>query len=974
MMNQVPFTGREHELQTLIHMWQLASTGAGPQVITIIGETGTGKTRLVHELYHHITRHPQWDPAEFNYWPDAFQTPQTQLHVNPDFTNHTPKGPPLFFWSGLRWPDPMQRNTVPDVALVLLRHQLITFAQRNAELQPTWKRTLQELVQNTKSQFTWQSAISLVADSLFPLGGVITSILIPTVSTLRKNQSVPELSELIFTLFREWFQQSSPLPIVLWLDDAQWMDAASRAFFAALVTMAQQYQWKLFIVATHWPTEWNQTTPQETFLKAYSTIHLAKPLAAHLATIITSQFPGLNAAHVQLFVEKTDGNYLTLVENIGELYDGAAEYFEGGDPTRTLLNEAITVINQWESTREKRIAQRFAAFDRAIQNVLARAARIGIGTRFCIDVLNRFAHRQNIRDINTLIATCINPLEVISSDTRHFYEFRQRDYVTVAHKIFDSRLRTREETQLLNALDEELIVVIDKLYGQRITSTTTHDETITSYPPNDTLLFAKLALQRFPVDNLSYFQALVILLGSYAEQHQWNAIRTIHEQIPPQSWVIWIQQIQMIKPFEIMAQAYWQSGDIHTAGQIYTYLRDYFVHAHPSVIEASNIDAITNIYTKIINYAIWSGNSHGGLHDCERLLEFLTTHHTDFVDHTRYIYYQALTHTDMFYLTNSLNIPHRYDTIWHALNYARMLVHQQPTIVHQQLLRRALIYTGWLDDMLNEPIYQEVLHLSQHIYAHTQHPDDLEDLIIAYEYITRIHIHQHAYDAAQQNCQIHTDLARTLVAQRQSPDDYKRLEMAYRYAAQIAAQTAHPTQALLHWGNALALAQHILEQRQSIFDLMDIAVVNWHIGTLHSDMHSYVEAIPYLHDASAMYARMLSIKCSLGLLNRYIQCVVTLGGYRHLIGDYATLINTLPEAIDTYQSYMPHIHNQIATLTPRVVEIHLWLIHAATVTQHNEMIGTAQQRLDDFLQLLVQQSVDIAPFLQAMDAFKMKYN
>jgi hypothetical protein len=972
-MSTLAFTGRTDELLKLIDMWQLATTKNEPEIITLIGDSGSGKTRLVQEFYHYIARHQQWNPAEFNYWPDAFQTPQTQLHVNPDFTNHTPKGPPLFFWSGLRWSDPMQRNTVPDAALVLLRHQLITFAQRSTELQPTWKRTLQELLHNTKSQFTWQSAIGLVADSLFPLGGVITSVLIPTMSTLRKDQVVPQLPELILTLFRAWFQQSSPLPIVLWLDDAQWMDAEARVFFAELATMAQQHKWAILFVATYWPAEWNHTTAQEIFLKKFPVIHLSKPPVAQLATIITSQFPGLKTEQIQLLIEKTDGNYLTLVENIGELHAGAEEYFHAGDTKNALLDEAIMVIHQWESTRAKRAAQRFAAFDRAIQNVLARAARIGIGTRFCINVLIRFAQLQNIRDINTLIDACITPLAVIHTDTPYFYEFRERDYVTVAYKIFDNRLRTREEAQLLVALDEELMIVIDALYRQRMTPMTANQDAIIDYHPNDIILFAQLAMQRIPMTHDTYFHALVVLLDCHMQHYQWSAIRAIHQQLSTPSWLTWIQQIHTIKPFEIIATAFWMSGHIDTAGKIYVCLRDYFVCLHPTTISTSNIDAIANIYTEVINYSGWNGNSQVGVHDCESMLEFLHTHHTCFSDQTRYIYYQALTHTNLFYFMNSLNSAHRNSSIEQALHYARMLVQQHPTILHQQLLRRALMYTGWLDDMLNEPIYQEVLHISEYIYANTSHPDDLEDLIIAHEYITRIRIHQKQYAEAHQSCQVHTDLAHTLVSQRQSPDDYKRLEMAYRYAAQIAEQTSQPRQALALWGEALTIAQHIIEQRQAVFDIHDIAVINWHIGLLHKDLRSFTDAILHLSDATAMYARVLAIECRLGFLNRYIQCVVMLGSCYHQVGHYSAMMTMLPQCIDTCQSHMPHIQNQLATLTPRVVEIHLWLIYAAAVTKQETLAHTEQQRLISLLQWLSQQTVDISPFQQHIDQFMVTY-
>jgi len=49
-----PFVGREDELRSLLTRWQRACEGQG-QVITIIGEAGIGKSRLVRRFHEQIT-------------------------------------------------------------------------------------------------------------------------------------------------------------------------------------------------------------------------------------------------------------------------------------------------------------------------------------------------------------------------------------------------------------------------------------------------------------------------------------------------------------------------------------------------------------------------------------------------------------------------------------------------------------------------------------------------------------------------------------------------------------------------------------------------------------------------------------------------------------------------------------------------------------------------------------------------------
>jgi tetratricopeptide (TPR) repeat protein len=969
-MKPIPFTGRDTELQHIVYLWETATQHKHPQVVTLIGETGVGKTRLVHEFYHYLTRNPRWDPPEFNYWPNAFQTPFTQLDVNPSFSNHIPHGPPLFFWAGLRWSDPQQRNSIPDASLVFLRYQLIEFAKRSTEYQPVWKQTIREFITQTKTQLTWQNAASIVADSLVPLGGVILNILLPTLATFQSTKPATQLSDLILHLCREWFRQPAPLPMVLLLDDAQWMDDETCQFFAKLIDNAQQYHWPVLVIATYWPKEWLETDPQTTFLKQHQSLVLEKAPKNDLQTIIVSQFPNLKINQMQLLIEKSDGNHLTLIENIGELFDGASEYFPNGNTSAPMNEHAIKIIHTWESKREKRIAQRFEQFDRAIQNMLARAARIGIGTRFFINVINRFASNHNIHDVTTLLNKCISPLAVLHSDTSYVYEFRERDYFVAAYKIFKQRLQTQEEAQLLAALDTELIEIMQHMYDDSIA----HDESIhesnVHYTSLDIELFAQLAMQRFASTHPTYFQTLVVICHTYATHYQWQQLRTLYAHMPTIDWHERIQYVTNSKPFMIIADALWMCGHIQTAGTMYEYLLAASLKQLEYAHDSTHITHIAHIYNKVIDFCIWHGNTRDGLAITHRAREFITSHEHDFHEHATYTYYIALTQVNMFYFMHTLDMPGTHDIIQPTVTQMRALVAHAPSIPHQRLLNRALIYLGWLDNKHNRTVYDEVLQLSQQIYAQTHDPDDLETLIIAHEYITSILIHHHQYTEAQQNCQQHRMLANDLIHIRQSPDDYKRYEMALRYAAKIAEELHDHDQAMAYWQEALVYANRIISLRESIFDLHDIAVINDAIGMLYDQQHAYAEAIPHVRNAYEMYKRLLEKENTTYRINKFIACAVRLGVCLYATQSFIAVIDCLTDTVNQYRSYQAMLPDTTTTITPEMIAIHVLLAHTYMAVAQPVDAQMQEQYIEQLIATQQQHNRNTGDLIQARETWK----
>jgi tetratricopeptide (TPR) repeat protein len=272
--------------------------------------------------------------------------------------------------------------------------------------------------------------------------------------------------------------------------------------------------------------------------------------------------------------------------------------------------------------------------------------------------------------------------------------------------------------------------------------------------------------------------------------------------------------------------------------------------------------------------------------------------------------------------------------------------------------------------MLNHAVYDEVLQLSQQIYAQTHDPDDLETLIIAHEYITRILIHHHQYTEAQQNCQQHRMLAHDLIYIRQSPDDYKRYEMALRYAAQIAEKLHDHDQAIAHWKEALVYANRIISLRESIFDLHDIAVINDAIGTLYDQQHAYAEAIPYVRNAYEMYKRLLEKENTTYRINKFIACAVRLGVCLYATQSFTAVIDCLTDTVNQYRRYQAVLPDTTATITPEIIAIHVLLTRAYMEIAQPGDAQMQEQYIEQLIVTQQQHNLDTSALIQAYDTWK----
>ena len=290
------FVGREHELARLRSLLlscapSLESPPVGraarPALVVLLGDSGQGKSRLVQEFYRRIACAPSQgglDPDD--YWPDAFADPEhCSKVVNPDMpVGHTAGKVPPFIWWGVRWQEPavggapsqVQLTTpayldqldvhregckrrvekllrlagrglklassslvpgLPDLPFVELVRQAIDKGSASIDLAKS-ARGVGEAVRNWREGHDAARGVARRRNSaLGRVRTVLTGIVKP-----------PALGPI----------RDAATPVILWLDDAQWMTPEECVCVHDLLRDAAARGLPLFVIATHWESEWRR--------------------------------------------------------------------------------------------------------------------------------------------------------------------------------------------------------------------------------------------------------------------------------------------------------------------------------------------------------------------------------------------------------------------------------------------------------------------------------------------------------------------------------------------------------------------------------------------------------------------------------------------------------------------------------------------------------------------------------------------
>jgi len=269
--------GRENELQTLLGAFEQVSQGSR-ELMLVTGFSGIGKSVLVQEIYKPITEK---------------------------------RG---YFISGKF--DQVQRD-IPYTAF--------------SEAFKSWTRQI--LTESETQIETWREKL---LSALGPNGQVIIEV-IPEIELIIGPQvALPELSpmeaqqrfNLTFQNFVKVLAQPEH-PLVLFIDDLQWIDSASLTLMKLLLTTSTLQH--LFLVGAYRNNEINETHPLYTTLKQLRETNLIikeielKPLTlSHIVLLISETLNNEDEKNIyplaKLILDKTGGNPFFVNEFLKSLY------------------------------------------------------------------------------------------------------------------------------------------------------------------------------------------------------------------------------------------------------------------------------------------------------------------------------------------------------------------------------------------------------------------------------------------------------------------------------------------------------------------------------------------------------------------------------------------------------------------------------------------------------------------------------
>lgn len=390
MQSSKQFLGRATEVKQLSDAWSQAKLG-NPQWVAIVAETGVGKTRLVQEFYRQLAaaENASRMPA-VGYWPDELPIDRDKLGLNPDINSFS--GGAIqsiaelpWLWWGLRGQWDIRNANGSGCAA--------RDAKANLELH--YAAVITKKMKESAARRVGTEAVKVVSNvlgfgavetffSLFDPGSAayeaVRALCTSNEVVLRaeKSKQSKKLEDQLTEVLAAFLDQQ--IPIILVLDDAQWLDVDTVAFVSRLVMTQVPKKMKLMIVSTCWASGWHAAPIRdvyESFSESKSVIPLAVVDSETAKTFLLSKFAGLTGDDVTFILDRAEGNFLYLEEISIELSGDRWTYFVDEDPLKNLSALGISEIKSNKLNIEKLILKRFLKMVRQCQVALMQSSYQG---------------------------------------------------------------------------------------------------------------------------------------------------------------------------------------------------------------------------------------------------------------------------------------------------------------------------------------------------------------------------------------------------------------------------------------------------------------------------------------------------------------------------------------------------------------------------------------------------------------------
>ena len=453
------FISRNKELKRLKRLWTDVKSGE-PRMCVLRGESGFGKTKIIQKFYSEISSSPLDDPK--HYWPNTLLKEHNNLRVNPKSEDFADVKNIPWLWWGLRWSNPDERNR-NEIARCGILAGLDYLKPHQDALQTHEKRI------RHSAKVAIESAVLAADLASFGLVGKLKALYefgkmeweerrIQEEQELtvqdRQEKAIAQRLDIIMAFFRQLLdgkQSGIPaLPVIIVLDDAQWIDTDSLNFIRTLLTCAIEQKWPLLILATHWEQEWNlhmlEKAPEQlpALYQHFFDAHRAMCCLLNidridgLSEIIKAALTGLPHDQVQFLCERADGNPRLLHEIILELL-GEPYYFERQNLKLALTEDAIQEMHVKSFALHDVQTRRFRRMHQSLQTLLSYASYQGM--RFIKELVLELAtsldKERALVDNEHMLAEAIHPYAAVIETSAVIYEFRHRVFYDLAKARID---------------------------------------------------------------------------------------------------------------------------------------------------------------------------------------------------------------------------------------------------------------------------------------------------------------------------------------------------------------------------------------------------------------------------------------------------------------------------------------------------------------------------------------------------------
>lgn len=497
------FFGRKQEIEFLTSIFQKVKQGT-PQFVLISADTGIGKTRLIQEFYHYLSENEDPDL----YWPDILNDTKHTMSLLPRFDelylNQSSQMP--WMWLALRCQNHDERNSDMrvDYALTQVRPQVRLHLHGLFEA----KRRKSENKQLAKS------ALSLIANYAFPGGGPVLVHLIGNIvgnidkgigtfdaissfwdkwktrktgtenriAEVAKQEYVSLIDqtlEVFEAIFDTTDKRLPSVPLVLIIDDSQWLDELTYEFLQNVYARANELNWPLMIIATCWEASLKEqiihsanpdveniknigqliTELNCDWLEAPVVFPLEKLNEKSLYKIIDSELPKLPSGAKKMLAQNCSGDLELLWDSLQRILKTPGFL--------NASNELMVPVKalKFRSSKKKELArERIQQLGYGINCLILWGSAQGIrfSKRFvdkCIDFFKDY--QIEVEDFgksdNPYNLTQINTHEILEQ----LAEFRRRLYYEVAREMLEDFPWKDDVLQLLALFYQEIIQSID---------------------------------------------------------------------------------------------------------------------------------------------------------------------------------------------------------------------------------------------------------------------------------------------------------------------------------------------------------------------------------------------------------------------------------------------------------------------------------------------------------------------------------